>query len=99
MIRVFKVFIPVGTLTLLFSEILLVTSAFVLATYMSMEVSPTVFLFYDGGWVRIALVVSVIVIGIHFHDLYSQFHVKSRILLVQQLCLVMGVAFLSQGFI
>jgi sugar transferase (PEP-CTERM system associated) len=99
MIRLFKVFIPVGTLTLLFSEIILVTSAFVLATYLSLEVDPTVFLLYDGGLARIALVLLSILIGLHFHDLYSQFHVKSRIVLVQQLCLVMGVAFLTQGFI
>jgi sugar transferase (PEP-CTERM system associated) len=99
MIRLFKVFIPVGTLALLLSEIVLVTSSFVLATYLSMDVSPTVFLVYDGGWMRIALVLLSILIGLHFHDLYSNFHVKSRIVLIQQLCLVMGVAFLTQGLI
>jgi sugar transferase (PEP-CTERM system associated) len=99
MIRLFKVFIPVGTLTLLISEIVLVTSAFVLATYFSLEVDPSVYLQYDGGWMRIAFVVLSILIGLHFHDLYSQFVVKSRIVLIQQLCLVMGVAFLTQGFI
>jgi sugar transferase (PEP-CTERM system associated) len=99
MIRLFKVFIPVGTLTLLLSEIVLVTSAFVLATYFSLDVDPTVFLLYDGGWIRIALVLLSILIGLHFHDLYSHFFVKSRIVLIQQLCLVMGVAFLTQGLI
>jgi sugar transferase (PEP-CTERM system associated) len=99
MIRLFKVFIPVGTLTLLVSEVLLVTSAFIFATYVVLEVDPTVFLLYDGGLFRIALVVLSIVVGLHFHDLYSQIHVKSRIVLVQQLCLVMGVAFLTQGLI
>jgi sugar transferase (PEP-CTERM system associated) len=99
MIRLFKVFIPVGTLTLFVSEVLLVTSAFVFATYMVLEVDPTVFLLYDGGLTRIVLVVLSILIGLHFHDLYSQIHVKSRIVLIQQLCLVIGVAFLSQGLI
>jgi sugar transferase (PEP-CTERM system associated) len=99
MIRLFKVFIPVGTLTLLVSELLLVTSAFVLATYLTFEADPTVYLLDDGGLSRILLVVFCIMIGLHFHDLYSQFHVKSRIVLLQQLCLVMGVAFLSQGLI
>lgn len=99
MVRLFKVFIPVGTLTLLLSEIVLVTSAFVMATYLSLEVDPTVFLLYDGGGMRIALVLLSILLGLHFHDLYSQFYVKNRILLVQQLCLVMGVAFLTQGVI
>ncbi len=99
MIRLFKVFIPVGTLTLLVSEIVLVTSAFVLATYLNLDVDPAVFLLYDGGGVRIALVVVTILIGLHFHDLYSQYRVKSRIVLIQQLSLVMGVAFLIQGLI
>src|SRR5579871_5641525 len=92
MIRLFRVFVPVGTITLLISEILLVTSAFVLATFLVLEVDPTVFLFYDGGMLSILL-------GLHFHDLYSQYFVKSRIVLLQQLCLVMGVAFLLQGFV
>ena len=99
MIRLFKVFIPVGTLTLLVSETILVTSAFIFATYLALEVDPTVFLLYDGGLTRILLVLISILVGLHFHDLYSQFHVKSQIVLVQQLCLVMGVAFLTQGLI
>jgi len=99
MIRLFKVFIPVGTLTLLLSEIVLVASAFVVATYLSFEYDPTVFLLYEGGLGRIALVLVSILIGLHFHDLYSNFKVKSRIVLIQQLCLVMGIAFLTQGFI
>jgi sugar transferase (PEP-CTERM system associated) len=99
MIRLFKVFIPVGTLTLLVSEVLLVTSAFIFATYIVLEVDPTVFLLYDGGLPRIVLVVISILVGLHLHDLYSQIQVKSRIVLIQQLCLVMGVAFLCQGLI
>jgi sugar transferase (PEP-CTERM system associated) len=99
MIRLFKVFIPVATLTLLISEVLLVTSAFIFATYVVLEVDPTVFLLYDGGLFRIALVLVSILVGLHFHDLYSKVHVKSQIILIQQLCLVMGVAFLTQGLI
>jgi FlaA1/EpsC-like NDP-sugar epimerase len=84
---------------LLISELLLVTSAFVFATYLILEVDPTVFLLYDGGLSRIALVVLSILVGLHFHDLYTHIHVQSKIVLVQQLCLVMGVAFLTQGLI
>ncbi|HUI77717.1 MAG TPA: sugar transferase [Bryobacteraceae bacterium] len=99
MIRLFRVFVPVGTITLLISEVLLVTAAFVLALFLVLEVDPTTFLLYDGGFTRIALVLLSILIGLHFHDLYSQYFIKSRIVLLQQLCLVMGVAFLLQGFI
>ena len=99
MIRLFKVFIPAGTLTLFVSEALLVASAFIFATYIVLEVDPTVFLLYDGGLSRIALVVISILVGLHLHDLYSQIQVKSRIVLIQQLCLVMGAAFLAQSLI
>ena len=99
MIRLFRVFIPVGVLALLLSEILLITSSFVLATYIELEVDPTIFLLYDGGLLRISLVVIAIIIGLHLHDLYSRIHVKSRIVLIQQLCLVMGLAFMAQGLI
>src|ERR1035441_8408724 len=99
MIRLFKVFIPVGTLTLLVSGVLLVASAFIFATYIVLEVDPTVFLLYDGGLPRIVLVVISILVGLHLLDLYSQIQVKSHIVLIQQLCLVMGVAFLCQGLI
>src|SRR5919197_4411640 len=99
MIRLFKVFIPVGTLTLLVSETVLVFSAFIFATYLTFDADPTVYLMDEGGLMRIGLVVFSILIGLHFHDLYSQFHVKSRVVLIQQLCLVMGVAFLTQGLI
>ena len=48
---------------------------------------------------RILLVTASVILGLHFHDLYTHIYVKSRILLLQQLSLVMGVAFLAQGLI
>jgi sugar transferase (PEP-CTERM system associated) len=97
MIRLFRVFIPVGTLTLLISEILLVAGSFILATYYVRSEEFTVFFLEEGGAWRLLPVILSILIGLHFQDLYSQIHVKSRVLLVQQLCLVMGVAFIIQG--
>jgi hypothetical protein len=99
MIRLFRVFVPLGTITLLISEILLVFAAFVLASFLVLEVDPTVFLLYDGGLMRISLVLVSILLGLHLHDLYSQYFVKSRIVLLQQLCLVMGIAFVLQGLV
>ena len=99
MIRLFRVFVPVGALTLLVSEVILLAASFVLATYIVLTVDPRIYLLYDGGWLRITVVLVSILIGLHFHDLYSQIHVTSRVLLLQQLCLVVGVAFLLQGLI
>jgi len=99
MIGLFRVFIPAGVFTLLISDFLLSASAFVLTSYLVLEVDPTVYLFYDNGYVPILVVVFSILIGLHFQDLYSRLHVKSRIVLLQELCLVMGWAFLLQGLI
>jgi sugar transferase (PEP-CTERM system associated) len=98
MIRLFQVFIPVGTLTALFCEFLLLSSSFVLACYLALPFDATIFLVLDNGWVRLLLVVLSLVAGLHFHDLYSRIRVHSRILLLQQLCTVVGIGLLLQAF-
>src|SRR5262245_44513881 len=97
MVRLFRVFVPVGALTLLISEILLITTSVVVATYVVLEVDPTDYLLYDRGLMRIIVVLVSILIGLHFQDLYSQLHLKSRIALATQLCMAMGVALLLQS--
>ena len=99
MIRLFRVFVPVGTLTLLISEILLIVAAFVSAAYIVLPVDPTDYLWYDGGMLSITAVVLTIILGLYLHDLYTDFYVQSHILLLQQLSLVIGVGFLMQAVI
>lgn len=99
MARLFSVYVPVVVLAVLICDAIFVTSCFVLATYIVLEVDPTVFLLYDGGLSRIAVVIAAILLTMHFQDLYTVIQVRSRFVLVQQLCLVMGVAFLVQGLI
>jgi len=97
--RFFRVPVPATSIALLVADTLLVASSFVVATYLALEVDPVVYLLYDGGAQRLFPVLISILIGLHFNDLYSRFYVKSRIVLLQQLCLVMGVAFLTQGLL
>ena len=99
MIRLFRVFIPTSVVALLVSEIILTYTCYVIATFLMLDVDPEVFLFYDNGWVRIALVVICLMIGIYFHDLYTQFRIRSRILLLQQVIVVVGVTFLTQALL
>lgn len=99
MTRFFRVFIPTTTLVLLISEVLLITSAFIVAVYLTLNVDPYTNLVYDGGFIHLVPVLLTIVVGLHFNDLYSQFYVKSRVVLLQQLCLVMGGALLVQGLL
>jgi sugar transferase (PEP-CTERM system associated) len=99
MVRVFKVFIPVVTIALLLSECLLLTGCFVLATYLFLPDDRTVFLTNEGGAVGIAVVVVTMIIGLYLNDLYTEIQVKSKVLLVQQLCFVMGAAFLLEALV
>src|SRR5262245_16528132 len=99
MIRIFRVFVPLGTLTLLISETFLIGAAFVLSSYVTLQIDPAIYLLYDEGLVSIILVVLSILAALYFQDLYSDIFVKSKIVLAHQLCLAIGVAFLTQGLI
>jgi lipopolysaccharide/colanic/teichoic acid biosynthesis glycosyltransferase len=99
MIRLFRVFVPSSVLALLVFDTLLITAAFILTTYLVMEVDPAPYLLYDGGLVRIFVMVLTILAGLHLQDFYSRFHVQSRIVLLQDLCVAIGWALLLQGLI
>ena len=94
-----RVFVPVGALALFVSEILLIASSFLVVTFLILNVDPAVFLFSDNGLWRIALAGASILFGLYFEDLYANIYVKSRVLLIQQLSLVMGIALLAQGIL
>ena len=94
-----RVFVPVGALALLFSEVLLIAACFLVVTFLILNVDPTVFLLTDNGLLRIALAGASILFGLYFENLYANVYVKSRVLLIQQLSLVMGIALLAQGIL
>src|SRR5579862_1842596 len=97
--RLSRVFVPVGALALLLSEILLITACFLSVTFLILNVDPEVFLLTGNGLWRIALAAASILFGLYFEDLYVNVHVKSRLLLIQQLSLVIGIALLFQALI
>ena len=97
--RLSRVFVPVGALALLFSEVLLIAACFLCMTFLILNVDPLVFLLSDNGLLRIAVAVASILFGLYFEDLYTHIYVKSRVLLVQQLSLVMGIALVIQGLV
>jgi exopolysaccharide biosynthesis polyprenyl glycosylphosphotransferase len=97
MIRLFRVSIPSSAVALVISEAVLLFSCYVLAAWLVLDVPLVVFLFEQGGYWHIAFVMAVIMIGLYFNDLYENYRVRSRIRLVQQFCLVLGIAFLLQS--
>jgi len=98
-IRLFKVSIPTSVVALLVSEAILVFSCYLLVAYWTLDVAAEIFLFDEGGIWSILVVVGVILVGLYFNDLYENYRVRSRTVLVQQVCLVLGVAFLLQAML
>jgi sugar transferase (PEP-CTERM system associated) len=99
MMRVFRVAVPTSIFVLLVSEFLLLAFCYVVATYLNLQVDPTVFLWYDGGLARILVVIVSILIGLHFMDLYSEVHTVSKVGLVLEIGQAIGFAFLVQAFL
>lgn len=102
MIQLFRVFIPVSVIGLVISEFLLILACYLagtalIATLVNPEFSLLVFFQHEYGLYTILFVVTCIVAGIYFQDLYSKFKVRSLTILMQQLCLVVGFAFLLQA--
>ena len=86
-------------LSLIVPETILIFSCYILAAYWSGGVDPSVFLLYDNGLLQIALVVTGALAGLQLNKLYAQLGVRSKILLLQQICLTMGVTFLFESLL
>ena len=99
MIRIFRVFVPTSVIALLVSETVLIFSCYLLACFLTLDVDPQVYLLYDDGLARMSIVVVCLMLGIYLHDLYTQFRIRSRLLLFQQMCLIVGIAFLTQALL
>ena len=99
MIRLFRVSISAGVFALLISEIILTALCFLLAAILVLPYDLITYYFYDTGFLRTAIVIVSIILGLHFSDLYTRIHVKSRIRLLQDLSQVFGIALLVQGLI
>ncbi len=99
MLRLLRHLIPSNVLTLLITETAIILSSFVLASYVVLDVDPAVYLLYDGGLSRIVVVLLTILVALYFHDLYSEIQVTSKVLLLQQCCQVIGIAFLAQALV
>ena len=99
MIRLFRVYLPVGVFALLLSEIVITTLCFLLVSFLVLTEDLSTYLLYENGIVRLVIVIASIILGFYLADLYGRIHVKSRMRLLQDLCQVFGVALLVQGVI
>jgi len=98
-IRLFKVSIPSAIVALIVSEAILIFSCYLLAVYVTVDAAPDIYLLDDNGLWGILLITLLILIVMYFVDLYEDYRSRSQIALVQQYCLVIGVAFLVQALL
>jgi sugar transferase (PEP-CTERM system associated) len=99
MIRLFRVYLPVGVVALLLSEFVFTSACFLFVTYLFLPEEMSTYLLYENGITRLVIVIASILLGLYLMDLYTRIQVKSRIRLLQDLCQVFGIALLVQGFI
>ncbi len=97
MLRLFNVYIPTSVVALLISEVILLFTCYIVAASFRMSTDLEVFFLYGTGLIGTSTVVTSVVVGMYFQDLYTQFRIRSRIVLIQQVCLAIGVAFLIQA--
>ena len=90
---------PSSALALIISGLNIVFSCYILAGYATLDLSSDIFLWEDGGWWRVAMVALFILLGLYFNDLYDTYRIPSRTVLLQQFCLILGLAFLLQALL
>jgi FlaA1/EpsC-like NDP-sugar epimerase len=101
MIRLFRVSIPATVLLLVVSDTILIAACYIAAAYLGFSIysDPWTYFVYENGWVQLILVVLIIQVGMYFLDMYDDLRLRSRSLLIQQLCVLVGVSFLIQALV
>ena len=101
MIRIFSIVIPTRVFTLfIFKKLFFSRLVFVAAAWTDPDLGDvSIFLLYDSGILRIAILVGFIVLCLFFRNLYAEVRIRSRLALFQDLCMIFGLAFIGQGAI
>lgn len=99
MIRLFRVFIPKSVVALVLFDALLAYGCFLAASYWFYGESAELYLLYENGLANISIAVVSVILAVYFQNMYTEFRIPSRALLVQQMFLAVGVLFLSQALL
>jgi sugar transferase (PEP-CTERM system associated) len=97
--RLARFFGPSGASALLASETYLLLAAYVIALALVVKVDPVIFLLYNRGFLRLAILLGTLLAGFYLQDMYEDVRVRSRLALVQQVALVFGAAFIIQALL
>lgn len=99
MIRIFKVFVPTSILALFLSEVVLISGCYLGASYIAAELYGDLTLVDDSGPLRIGIVVCLMLLALYFGNFYNDVRIRSRLLLFQQLCLIIGFSFIVESLV
>jgi len=88
-----------GSKLLFFCEVFLIAASFYVAGRIDLEFEPSLYFLYEGGLERTLFVAATILVAMYFHHLYADVRVRSRVLLLQQLCEVFGVTLVVQSLV
>lgn len=88
-----------GAGLLLVSEIVIIFGCFYFAALIDLEADPWIYLAYEGGIERLLFAVATLLLALYFQNLYSQVRVESRVLLLQEICAVFGIALVAQSLL
>jgi sugar transferase (PEP-CTERM system associated) len=98
-LRLFRLLIPTSVFALLLSEALLILACYTAAALLTLSIDPYIYLVIEQNYWKILMVAACIVTGMYFQDLYAEFRITSRILLVQEVCLAVGSALLFMALL
>ena len=91
MIRFFHTYFPARTLFLGISEALLVTTAFVIATFARLGASDaSLMLNYERGFLKISVVAAIFILCMYYFDLYDSLVLSNRREVLTRLVQVLG---------
>jgi exopolysaccharide biosynthesis polyprenyl glycosylphosphotransferase len=93
----FRVYVSASVAALLASEFILIYVCYLTASFAWLRADAEMFLADDRGWLRILIVVVSLVLGIYFHDLYTNLAFSRELL--QKAVVVAGMAFLTEAML
>lgn len=99
MIRILRLLVPASILAMFLCEAVLICGSYLAAVYLNRNLDPQVFLIDRSGWQAILAAAASMLLGMHLRQLYSQLRIQSRILLLQELSLVMGAVFIAEALL
>ncbi len=99
MIRLFRVFIPTSILGLVTTETALIFLWYTVAMAWQLTDTFEIYMRYENGVIRVGIVTVTILLGLYLNDCYTRVRIRSRLVFLQQLCLVIGVALLLQALL